>query len=155
MKNKTHKWSMKYKKSINCKKPRGFSQKQHCKYGRTKKRVKKTLKGGVGENMAINAIQKFVPVLTRVATGIGRGAVDVGTGVVDDSVRRELLKNQYSKQMDATKYNPVNYNNVNQENIGDINNRYRVDNSKFPNLSPKNSSPQNLAPPPDNLFDEF
>jgi hypothetical protein len=34
-KNKKHrKWSMKYKKSINCKKPRGFSQKQHCKYGR-------------------------------------------------------------------------------------------------------------------------
>jgi hypothetical protein len=31
------KWSLKYKKSINCKKPKGFSQKQHCKYGRTKK----------------------------------------------------------------------------------------------------------------------
>jgi len=30
------KWSMKYKKSINCKRPKGFSQKQHCKYGRTK-----------------------------------------------------------------------------------------------------------------------
>ena len=28
------KWSMKYKKSINCNKPKGFSQKQHCKYGR-------------------------------------------------------------------------------------------------------------------------
>ena len=28
------KWSLKYKRSINCKKPRGFSQKQHCKYGR-------------------------------------------------------------------------------------------------------------------------
>lgn len=24
------KWSMKYKKSINCKRPRGFSQKAHC-----------------------------------------------------------------------------------------------------------------------------
>ena len=32
------KWSMKYKKSINCKYPKGFSQKQYCKYGRTKKR---------------------------------------------------------------------------------------------------------------------
>ena len=32
---KTHrKWSMKYKKSINCNRPKGFSQKQHCKYGR-------------------------------------------------------------------------------------------------------------------------
>lgn len=32
------KWSLKYKKSINCSHPKGFSQKQHCKYGRTKKR---------------------------------------------------------------------------------------------------------------------
>lgn len=37
------KWSMKYKKSINCKRPKGFSQKQHCKYGRKtrKNKVKK------------------------------------------------------------------------------------------------------------------
>lgn len=28
------KWSLKYKKSINCRKPKGFSQRQHCKYGR-------------------------------------------------------------------------------------------------------------------------
>ncbi len=28
------KWSIKYKKSINCRRPKGFSQKQHCKYGR-------------------------------------------------------------------------------------------------------------------------
>ena len=33
MKKRRH-WTMKYKKSINCKKPKGFSQKQHCKYGR-------------------------------------------------------------------------------------------------------------------------
>ena len=29
-------WSIKYKRSINCRRPRGFSQKQHCKYGRRK-----------------------------------------------------------------------------------------------------------------------
>ena len=28
------KWSNSYKKSINCKKPKGFSQKQYCKYGK-------------------------------------------------------------------------------------------------------------------------
>jgi thiol-disulfide isomerase/thioredoxin len=28
------KWSQKYKDSINCSKPKGFSQKQYCKYGR-------------------------------------------------------------------------------------------------------------------------
>jgi hypothetical protein len=26
------KWSLKYKKSINCNRPKGFSQKQHCRY---------------------------------------------------------------------------------------------------------------------------
>ncbi len=33
---KRSRWSLKYKKSINCRRPRGFSQKQHCKYGRHK-----------------------------------------------------------------------------------------------------------------------
>ena len=31
---KMRKWSKTYKKSINCNRPKGFSQKQHCKYGR-------------------------------------------------------------------------------------------------------------------------
>ena len=35
-KTKTRKWTMKYKRSINCKKPKGFSQRQYCKYGRKK-----------------------------------------------------------------------------------------------------------------------
>ena len=33
-KHKGGKWSAKYKRSIDCKRPKGFSQKQHCKYGR-------------------------------------------------------------------------------------------------------------------------
>lgn len=37
---KTHKWSIKYKRSINCNRPKGFSQKQYCKYGRKTKRRK-------------------------------------------------------------------------------------------------------------------
>ncbi len=28
------KWTLKYKRSIDCKHPKGFSQRQHCKYGR-------------------------------------------------------------------------------------------------------------------------
>ena len=31
---KRSKWSLKYKRSINCRRPKGFSQRQHCKYGR-------------------------------------------------------------------------------------------------------------------------
>ena len=34
------KWSMKYKKSINCNRPKGFSQKQHCKYGRNTRKMR-------------------------------------------------------------------------------------------------------------------
>jgi len=30
------KWTRKYKTSINCKRPKGFSQRQYCKYGRKK-----------------------------------------------------------------------------------------------------------------------
>jgi len=33
-KHKGGKWSQKYKSSINCNKPKGFSQKQYCKYSR-------------------------------------------------------------------------------------------------------------------------
>ena len=33
-KSKSKKWSDTYKKSINCKSPKGFSQRQYCKYGR-------------------------------------------------------------------------------------------------------------------------
>lgn len=36
-KHKTRKkWSNKYKTRIDCKNPKGFSQKQYCKYGRRK-----------------------------------------------------------------------------------------------------------------------
>ena len=41
IKKKAHKWSIKYKKSINCNRPRGFSQKQYCKYGRKTVKSKK------------------------------------------------------------------------------------------------------------------
>jgi thiol-disulfide isomerase/thioredoxin len=36
-KKKGGKWTLKYKKSINCRRPKGFSQRQYCKYGRNKK----------------------------------------------------------------------------------------------------------------------
>tara|TARA_B100000674_G_C37954770_1_gene969034 strand:+ start:2411 stop:2995 length:585 start_codon:yes stop_codon:yes gene_type:complete len=35
------KWSMRYKKSINCNNPKGFSQKQYCKYSRKSSYTKK------------------------------------------------------------------------------------------------------------------
>lgn len=41
---KNKKWSLKYKKSIYCNRPHGFSQKQYCKYGRKKTGGRKTRK---------------------------------------------------------------------------------------------------------------
>jgi thiol-disulfide isomerase/thioredoxin len=38
------KWSRKYKRSINCRRPRGFSQKNYCKYGRKTKKTRTTYK---------------------------------------------------------------------------------------------------------------
>ena len=38
------KWSLKYKRSINCNRPKGFSQRQHCKYGRKRSARRKTQK---------------------------------------------------------------------------------------------------------------
>jgi hypothetical protein len=35
------KWSRKYKRSINCRRPKGFSQRQYCKYGRKTRKVRK------------------------------------------------------------------------------------------------------------------
>ena len=46
-------WSKKYKKSINCKKPKGFSQRQYCKYGRKKKKKKSTRKKKGGSDSPI------------------------------------------------------------------------------------------------------
>ncbi len=41
-----HRWSIKYKRSIDCSKPKGFSQKQYCTYGRNKSmKNKKTARG--------------------------------------------------------------------------------------------------------------
>ena len=37
-------WSRKYKKSINCRNPNGFSQKQYCKYGRRRRKKTKRQK---------------------------------------------------------------------------------------------------------------
>ena len=39
---KKGKWSQKYKNSINCRRPKGFSQKQYCKYSRKRTISSKT-----------------------------------------------------------------------------------------------------------------
>ncbi|NDB85801.1 MAG: hypothetical protein EB127_24330, partial [Alphaproteobacteria bacterium] len=48
----TEKWSQKYKKSINCKNPKGFSQRAHCQ-GRKKKKTNEN-----AEKFMTNALKK-------------------------------------------------------------------------------------------------
>lgn len=51
-------WSDKYKRSIDCKNPKGFSQKAHCQ-GRKKKKVnEEELKGGKGDKKSIEDLVK-------------------------------------------------------------------------------------------------
>ena len=38
-------WSIKYKKSIDCNHPKGFSQKQHCTFGRSRTKKNKARNG--------------------------------------------------------------------------------------------------------------
>lgn len=40
---KKRRWSLKYKRRINCKRLKGFSQKQYCKYGKNKTRKNRSL----------------------------------------------------------------------------------------------------------------
>jgi len=50
------KWSEKYKRSIDCNNPKGFSQKAHCQ-GRKKKQVsEEKLKGGLADDLTIEKI---------------------------------------------------------------------------------------------------
>lgn len=51
------KWSEKYKRSIDCNNPKGFSQKAHCQ-GRKKKVNEEKLEGGKSDNMSLIDIAK-------------------------------------------------------------------------------------------------
>ena len=48
----TESWSKKYKKSIDCSKPKGFSQRAHCAGRKARKAGKKTKSASVSENFA-------------------------------------------------------------------------------------------------------
>ncbi len=51
------KWSKKYKDSINCNNPKGFSQKAHCQ-GRKKTNESEELKGGLADNKSLIQLAK-------------------------------------------------------------------------------------------------
>lgn len=51
------KWSEKYKRSINCNNPKGFSQRAHCQ-GRKKTNESEILKGGLADNKSLFQLAK-------------------------------------------------------------------------------------------------
>ena len=57
-------WTKKYKKKINCKNPKGFSQRQHCNYGRVKKKAKALFKkkNNVSGSILFEQVKKGVKV---------------------------------------------------------------------------------------------
>jgi hypothetical protein len=63
----TEKWSEKYKRSINCSSPRGFSQRAHCQ-GRKKNKIKEDSGTTVSGNIAVVA-QPVGGIITRQGFG--------------------------------------------------------------------------------------
>ena len=57
-------WTKKYKKHINCKNPKGFSQKQHCNFGSVKKKAKAFFKkkNNVSGSILFEKVKKGVRV---------------------------------------------------------------------------------------------
>ena len=57
-------WTKKHKKGIDCKNPRGFSQKQHCNYGRVEKKAKAIFKkkNNVSGSVLFEQVKKGVKV---------------------------------------------------------------------------------------------
>lgn len=52
------KWSEKYKKSIDCNNPKGFSQRAHCQGKKKKMNETENLKGGLADNKTIESVAK-------------------------------------------------------------------------------------------------
>ena len=155
------KWTMKYKKSINCKKPKGFSQKQYCKYGRTHKKRRKTMKGGIGERAAIG----FGRVLINGAKNGGNvllgtaksGAKSLSEEIAKDAIKQEIFKQKYSNEIGKNYNENVNpnmhFNDENKENFMNSNMRvYDENKKKFTNPNKNNLS---FTPPPPVDFSEF
>lgn len=53
----TEKWTKKYKKSINCSNPKGFSQKAHCAGRKARQAGKKTKSSSVSEEQVVNELR--------------------------------------------------------------------------------------------------
>lgn len=70
------KWSLKYKKSINCNRPRGFSQRQYSKYGAKTPSKSKTMRFNQSGGDILNYLPSDVSMTLRSVGDSFSGVVD-------------------------------------------------------------------------------
>jgi len=100
------KWSEKYKKSIDCKHPKGFSQKAHCP-GRKKKANKEaTGEGAAGGYSAplFGSIEKPKKVETKEATGAGSSGSFETTAAWSKSMNKKDWRGAAKTQIPGGKF---------------------------------------------------
>ena len=86
-----------YKRQINCKKPKGFSQKQYCKFGRKKK--------GGGENWTLYSPDQLINIINNVTTSEKLKTIINQLNIIENENLTVTTKPGY---MALIKYNQLN-----------------------------------------------
>jgi hypothetical protein len=100
------KWSEKYKKSIDCKHPKGFSQKAHCQGKKKKENKESTGSGSAGGYSAplFGSIEKSKKVETKEATGAGSSGSFETTAAWSKSMNKKDWRGAAKTQIPGGKF---------------------------------------------------
>jgi hypothetical protein len=105
-KNLDEKWSEKYKKSIDCKHPKGFSQKAHCQGKKKKENKEATGSGGAGgySTSLFGSIEEKKKVETKEATGAGSSGSFETTAAWSKSMNKKDWRGAAKTQIPGGKF---------------------------------------------------
>ncbi len=100
------KWSEKYKKSIDCKNPKGFSQKAHCQGRKKKENKEATGAGSAGGYSAplFGSIEKTKKTETKEATGAGSSGSYETTAAWSKSMNKKDWRGAAKTQIPGGKF---------------------------------------------------
>jgi hypothetical protein len=100
------KWSEKYKKSIDCKHPKGFSQKAHCQGKKKKENQDSTGSGSAGGYSAplFGSIEKPKKIETKEATGGGSAGSYETTAAWSKSMNKKDWRGAAKTQIPGGKF---------------------------------------------------
>ena len=100
------KWSEKYKKSIDCKHPKGFSQKAHCQGKKKKENKESTGSGSAGGYSAplFGSIENPKKVETKEATGAGSSGSFETTAAWSKSMNKKDWRGAAKTQIPGGKF---------------------------------------------------